>query len=80
MNEDRLAKFAEVYERQLREAVTNYPDEYYWPVENVPIVAAKMIAAVRRDNYNKDSRAFKATCKELGIKFTYTAIREYLHG
>lgn len=70
--------FAQTYTEQLEKAVLKYPEEYVWPVENVPTVAAKMIQAFRARTYNKDSRAVKATCKILKIKHTYTAINEYL--
>lgn len=70
--------FMQIYTEQLEKAVRNYPTEYTWPVENVPTVAAKMRVAFMNRTYNKDGRAIKATCKVLGIKYTYTAINEYL--
>jgi hypothetical protein len=72
--------FAECYERNLRKALKTRPDKYMWPVENVPVVVKKMLDAVDRGSFNKDSLAFKWTCKELGIKHTYQAIREYWNG
>lgn len=71
-------RFTQVYVEELTQAVLKYPDEYTWPVENVPNVAAKMIQAFRAGTYNKDGRAIKGTCKRLGIKYTYTAINAYL--
>lgn len=70
-------KFSEVYTKNLEKAVRERPDQYNWPVANVPTVAAKMLAAVDRGSHNKDSLAFKWTCKELGIRHTYKAIEEY---
>jgi hypothetical protein len=70
--------FVQVYTEQLEKAIRNYPDEYAFPVENVPAVVAKMSAGFKNKTYNKDGRAFKATCKILNIKYTYTAINEYL--
>ena len=75
-----LDVFIKVYERQLTNAVRDYPQEYMWPVENVPVVAQKMRVAFSKGSYNKDGRAIKATCKELGIKYTYPAINSYLRG
>ena len=72
--------FSQIYTEELGKAVLAYPEEYTWPVENVPTVAAKMIQAFRAGTYNKDSRAIKATCKRLNIKHTYTAINAYLKG
>jgi phytoene/squalene synthetase len=78
MNEEKLAQFARLYEANLRRAVLEYPTEYVYAVEAVPQVAERMLRAIRAGGYNKDSRAIKATCKELGIKHTYKAIDEYL--
>ncbi len=70
--------FMIVYKKQLKDAVVNYPQEYQFPIESVPDVVEKMGEGFNRGTYNKDGRAIKATCKELGIKYTYTAINEYL--
>jgi len=70
--------FIQVYTEQLEKAVKEYPDEYAFPVANVPTVVAKMSVGFKNKTYNKDGRAIKATCKVLGIKYTYTAINEYL--
>jgi hypothetical protein len=78
IHEEKLANFARLYEANLRHAVLEYPTEYVYPVETVPQVAEKMLRAIRTGSYNKDSRAIKATCKELGIKHTYKSIDEYL--
>jgi hypothetical protein len=75
--------FMLTYVRNLALVVTNYPEEYQWndtSLGQVAIVAEKMFAAMDRGGYNKDSRAYKATCKELGIKHTYTAIDAYWKG
>lgn len=51
-----------------------------WPRKSVQDVADAMIAAVVAGSFNKDGRAFRATCKHLGIKHTYQAIRSYIAG
>ena len=69
----------EVYREELHNAVKTYPDEYPWARDNfltVDTVADRMIASMKKKSYNKDGRAFVATCKHLGIKYTYTAINE----
>lgn len=68
------------YEKQLAAVVLAYPDEYCYPVSAVPAVALKMRAAIERGSYNKDGRAIKATCKALGVKYTYAGIKSYLYG
>jgi hypothetical protein len=40
--------------------------------------ANKMRSAFLAGSYNKDGRAIRATCRELGIKYTYKAIAEWL--
>lgn len=70
-------KFIIEYTTQLEKAIMAYPDEYAYPISEVEIVVSRMAAAIERNSFNKDSRAIKATCKELGIKFTYAAIKEF---
>jgi hypothetical protein len=78
MNEERFALFGAVYRIELEKAVKAYPGEYVWPVEDVPVVAGRMMAAIRAGSFNKDSRAIKAAFKAFGIKHTYKALREWL--
>ena len=73
-----LERFIERYSNNLRQAVIEHPEEYDFPVEHTPVVVGKMEQAFKRGSYNKDGRAIKATCKELGIKYTYTAINEFI--
>ena len=78
MNQDKLNQFMAVYTPALKDAVEQYPAEYMWPVSDVPMVADRMRAAIDRGSYNHSGRAFKATCKALGIKPTRKAITEFL--
>ncbi len=64
----------EIYREELHKAVAAYPEEYGFMATTVDAVADKMIAAMKTGSYNKDGRAFKATAKRLGIKYTYTAL------
>lgn len=73
-------KFKEAYRRNLRQCVVNFPDEYFWPVEQVDIVADRMFKAIDAGTFNHDSKAFKYVCKELGIKWTRKAILDYWKG
>lgn len=54
--------------------------EYSWPASEAPIIAARMRVAFNTGNFNHDSAAIKATCKELGIKFGRGRILAYLSG
>lgn len=70
--------FFKVYYEQLAEAVANHPEEYAWNIEQLPEVFARMKAAILKGTFNKDSRAIKATCKQLYLKHTYKEIKAYL--
>lgn len=72
--------FMEVYSTELKRAIVEHPDEYAYPVDEAEVVVARMSAAIARGSYNKDGRAFKATCKALGIAYTYSAINAYIRG
>lgn len=70
--------FKDEYTVQLTAAVRDYPQEYAYNVNTVPDVVRRMMIAIERGSFNKDSRAIKATCRKLGIKPTYKAIAEYM--
>lgn len=78
VNQTNLEKFMEVYAVELPKAITNYPEEYGYPVSEVPVVLGRMKAAFERGSYNHNSRAIKATCKALGIKYTRREIEAFL--
>jgi hypothetical protein len=71
-------RFLEEYRKQLLLAAIAYPSEYTWPISSFDIVYGRMVAAFDRGSYSKDGRAFRATCKALGIRHTYAAIREFV--
>lgn len=70
-------KFLEEYENQLR----NYHSkgEYYWNITELSAIAKKIVQGLANGTANKDGKAIKATCKALGINYTYKAIEEYLN-
>ncbi len=49
-------------------------------ISEVPMICEKMRAAFHRGSYNKDGRAIRATCKHFNLKYTYTAINDFLKG
>ena len=71
------ARFVEVYAAQLVAAVTDHPEEYSFPAATVPAVVERISAALDRHSYSKDGRAFRGTCKALGIAYTYAAINAF---
>lgn len=77
---DRLAAFNAAYAIALKKAVVKYPDQYTWPVENLPVVVASMTLAIKMGCYNHSGHGMRLACKALGIKHTRTAIEAFLKG
>lgn len=76
-----LETFLKVYSEELARAVKEHPEDYCWgPKSTVESVTATMAKAIEGGTYNKDGRAFRGTCKRLGIAHTYTAINAYVKG
>lgn len=82
-----LDRWMEEYHKNLLKAVMEHPNEYGamgWgdeaKQEKVEQTTAAMRACIAKDNrgFNKDGRAFRATCKAFGIPHTYTAIEAFL--
>lgn len=71
--------FKKTYSEKLKYCRENYPVQYCWPIEDLPLVTERMLSALDRGSFNKDSIAFKMTCKELKIKHTYKAIKEFIN-
>ena len=67
-----------VYAEQLEKAVREHPQEYAYPVDQVPTVVQRMRGAIQENRFNKDSTAFRQTCKVLKIKHTYKAIEQFI--
>lgn len=75
-----MDRFKATYAKQLEQVRRDKPDYYTWTWDQLPIVTARMLDAIEKGSFNKDSLAFKQTCKELGIKHTYKAIRDFTKG
>lgn len=71
-------RFVEVYTEELTRAVQARPADYFYKVADVPAVVARMAAAFKRGSYNKQGRAIAATCKRLGIPYTYDGINTFI--
>lgn len=72
-----LMRFQAAYEHELKKAIESNPSEYAYPVESVPTVAAKMVAAMARGRASL-SPAIKRAAKACDIHPTITGIKEYL--
>lgn len=78
MQNSNFDTFIHEYENQLKIMVVSHPEDYGYPVTEVPMVVGKMKLAFIRKSYNKDGRAIKATCRALKIGYTYRDIDTYL--
>ena len=70
--------FLEEYKKQLIISITNNPENYSWSIDTLEEVFGRMKVAIIRGSFNKDSQAFKNTCKALKIKHTYRDIETFL--
>jgi len=74
-----LDNFMTVYEKHLTQCLAETPDRYAWVEKlTVRVVVDRMRPAIIGETFDKGSEAFKRTCKELGIKHTYKAIKAFL--
>lgn len=75
---DNFQCFIKCYRDNLLKALGLYPQEYPWPESQIDQVMQRMTIAIERGSFNKDSHAFKMTCKELKIKHTYKDIKNFI--
>ena len=79
VSKEKLDRFFALYTQMLDNATRSHPEEYALVVRTgVEEVSRRMRIAVERGSWNHDGRAFKATCKALGIKHTRKAIKAFL--
>jgi hypothetical protein len=71
--------FAQTYTEILTKLIEKHPEEYAYPVSEVPGVVAKMIPAFVRGEAAIEKGA-RATARKLGIKPNKTAICAFLSG
>ncbi len=60
--------FRAAYAIALAKARNERPESYKWPVEELPAIVDRMMAALERGSANIDSPAIKAACKACKIK------------
>ena len=77
MKTAKLNEFAQAYKIALTAAVTDYPLEYGFPIEQVDLVVERMKTAFIEQTYNKEGRAISRVCKMLGIRHTYKDINTF---
>lgn len=74
-----METFKKTYAEQLAIARKEHPELYVWPESQLEIVTKRMCDAIERGTCAIDGKAFKATCKTLGIKNTKKAIKEFIN-
>ena len=77
--EQQVETFVSFFATELAKAVVERPDEYGFPVDEVPIVVNRMRQAFIRGSYNHDGVAIRRTCKCLGLKHTRTAMEAWFN-
>ena len=80
-SEERYNKFKETLAKHY-DVLYRTNDEYRSIMQKLTPreLADRMSANLLTGSANKDGEGIKRTCKELGIKHTYKAIREYFDG
>lgn len=74
-----LDLFLNTYKIELKRSRIANPDMYAWPIAELEEVFKRMRDTIQHGSFNKDSYAFKATCKALKIKHTYRDIESFIH-
>lgn len=75
---DNLELFLSTYKKNLKKCAIENPEEYAWSIEEFHKIIERMNNAIVHGTFNKDSKAFKNTCKELKIKHTYKDIANFI--
>jgi hypothetical protein len=77
-----MQKFIEVLTEQYKDLFANNPEYAHSANKYTPEKLAQKMTQYLKDgcSANKDGEGIKRTCKILGIKHTYKAIRGYLTG
>ena len=80
-NKERLAKLRETYQEQVGRAIEMFPDMYL--IKDAKVLTQRTFDIIENDGVmmvSINSLGWKMTTEVLGLKPTYKAIIEYLHG
>jgi hypothetical protein len=72
--------FIDEYEYSLKWAKEKYPQDYSWPVSELPRITERMKNAILARTFSHDGKAMKKTCVTLGIKHGRKSILNFLNG
>jgi len=78
VNTYRLDVFMEEYERQLRKAFKEKPNEYFFSETKIPKFVGRVRESIQNLRFIHDGPSMIATCKALGIKNTKESIIEFV--
>jgi hypothetical protein len=80
MNQANRAMFEFTLAKHYENLYENDPDYAYSKSIRTPSeLAYKMTLSLCKGDGNKDGKGIKGTCKDLGIKYTYKGIYDYLN-
>lgn len=69
-----------VYESELREEMLRHPEMYRYTLAQLPEYLPRFRQGFLDGNLSIGSPTIRRTCKRLGIKHTYHAIKNFLRG
>ena len=72
-------EFAKVYRIELERCVRTRPEQYWYPVEEVPAVVERMTLAFVASSYNHTGPAIRATCKKMGIPHSRRGLEAFFN-
>jgi hypothetical protein len=72
-----LDKLMAVYRENLKQAVLDNPEDY-WPISELDIVLGRIRASLLRHGFNKDSKPFRKSLRQLGIKDNWVSINTFI--
>ena len=74
-----LNKFMECYEKNLRDALNTNPEKFIWyPRMDITTFINKVRFNIENNSLDKTGPVMQKTMKDLGIRNTYVALRNYL--
>ena len=77
VNENNYVLFKDTFARILKEEMQLNPEMY---LKDYDTTLNNCLYALLKSVFNKDTESFKRTCKEIKVKYTYKAIKEFIYG
>ena len=77
VNENNYVLFKDTFARILKEEMQLNPEMY---LKDYDTTLNNCLYALLKCVFNKNTESFKRTCKEIKVKYTYKAIKEFIYG